>query len=512
MVRSKGKTMEQKRKEIEELTLGLNEQVNSYFNTSEQMKEYLTFKSKFYQYSNRNTALINRQFPGAEAVGSFAFWKKKGFSVNKGEKGIKILKPTPFEYFYRDGNTKKIPVNKATDEEKKHILNKQIKINKDIFFSVSYVFDVSQTNATAKDLPSIFPNRWLEGEVKDYDLVYQSLEKIAENKGFAIVTPFEELGAAKGVCYPNLKQIALNPRNTELQNVKTLIHELAHASLHSGQNGERYSNNEKETQAELTAFTVSTYLGLDTSEYSLQYINHYSQNDIKDKIQLLDEVVQTSQNFIEIIERDLVENRTIINQRELEEPIVKIEHSDIPAIKESSVMAYSDFSRALHENQEFIKKPSNEIPEAFVNYQIIDFKGTEYASNSYIISKFDDIQVFDSLEQQILTQDRKLYDQLIDKKLIDNEEIKQTPVERLTQKYQKFQTLIQEENESPTSEEKIIRRLYAENDYFEEKESLLKANLINKETISVLEKGDSFNQQKHNDNKYRIQINKEIER
>lgn len=46
-------------------------------------------------------------------------------------------------------------------------------------FNQGYVFDVSQTNAKVEDLPKIFPNRWLEGDVENYDLMYKAMENIA---------------------------------------------------------------------------------------------------------------------------------------------------------------------------------------------------------------------------------------------------------------------------------------------------------------------------------------------
>ena len=87
------KSVEDKRKEVEELTKGMEKKVEQHFHSAEELKDYLSFMGKFYQYSMSNTALIQKQFRGAQAVGSFKFWKDKGFSVNKGEKGIKILVP-----------------------------------------------------------------------------------------------------------------------------------------------------------------------------------------------------------------------------------------------------------------------------------------------------------------------------------------------------------------------------------------------------------------------------------
>src|SRR5699024_12645870 len=78
---------------VKEATNKMQESIENYFTTPEQLKEYLSFMGQFYTYSPRNSTLIYNQFRGAEAVGSFKFWKEKGFSVQKGEKGIEILTP-----------------------------------------------------------------------------------------------------------------------------------------------------------------------------------------------------------------------------------------------------------------------------------------------------------------------------------------------------------------------------------------------------------------------------------
>lgn len=106
--------------------------------------------------------------------------------------------------------------------------------------------------------------------------------------------------------YTLTKEVALNPRNSELQNVKTLLHELAHAKLHTAETHMNYSASEKEFQAEMTAYTVSSYFGIDTSEYSLGYLANWTQGkELKDKSKLLKEVHETSTEFIETIENTL---------------------------------------------------------------------------------------------------------------------------------------------------------------------------------------------------------------
>ncbi|MBC6973523.1 ImmA/IrrE family metallo-endopeptidase, partial [Bacillus sp. Xin] len=313
-------SFEEKKQKVIALTKKMEKSIEGYFRSPEDLKEYLSFMAKFYRYSPSNIALIQNQFEGSRAVGSFSFWKEKGFSVKKGEKGIQILVPnqTTTKFKGKDGTWK--PVAKANEEEKKQIESKSVEVKPGrLYFSVGYVFDVSQTNAKAEDLPRIFPNRWLEGTVKDYKSLYKGMEAIAEKNGVKIIEPKHELGVAKGVSYTLTKEVALNPRNSELQNVKTLLHELAHAKLHTAETHMNYTAPEKEFQAEMTAYTVSSYFGIDTSEYSLGYLANWTQGkELKEKSKLLKEVHETSTEFIETIENILEKEKEQIQEKEVE--------------------------------------------------------------------------------------------------------------------------------------------------------------------------------------------------
>ncbi|PFT90088.1 hypothetical protein COK81_16905 [Bacillus thuringiensis] len=313
-------SFEEKKQKVEALTKKMEKSIEGYFRSPGDLKEYLSFMAKFYRYSPSNIALIQNQFEGSKAVGSFSFWKEKGFSVNKGEKGIQILVPNRTTAKFKDKTGTWKPVAKASEEEKKQIESKNVEIKPGrLYFSVGYVFDVSQTNAKAEDLPRIFPNRWLEGSVGDYKSLYKGMEAIAEKNGVKIIEPKQELGVAKGVSYTLTKEVALNPRNSELQNVKTLLHELAHAKLHTAETHMNYSAPEKEFQAEMTAYTVSSYFGIDTNEYSLGYLVNWTQGkELKDKSKLLKEVHETSTEFIETIENTLEEVKEQIHEKEVE--------------------------------------------------------------------------------------------------------------------------------------------------------------------------------------------------
>ncbi|WP_283702882.1 ImmA/IrrE family metallo-endopeptidase [Clostridium perfringens] len=315
----KSKSQEEKRKEIDLLVKQADEKIEKVFSSPNDLKEYLSFMAKFHNYSYRNSILIEEQFRGAVAVGSFAFWKEKGYSVNKGEKGIKILVPTKLgdRFIAEDGTIKLI--SKASEKEKQLIKSGDLETLEGVIkFKQGYVFDVSQTNIPASELPKIFPNKWLEGDVKNYKYFYKSLENMASKIGVKIIEPKSELGLVKGVSYTSTREVALNPRNSELQNVKTLIHELAHAKLHTVETRDNYTKAEKEFQAEMVALSVSSYFGINTEEYSLRYLSEWTKNaTFKDKEKLLKEVSTTVKEYVEIMEDSLNAERELTKENEL---------------------------------------------------------------------------------------------------------------------------------------------------------------------------------------------------
>jgi hypothetical protein len=89
-----------------------------------------------------------------------------------------------------------------------------------------------------------------------------------------------------------------------------------HAKLHTKDTHLNYTAAEKEVQAEMTAYTVSSYFGIDTSEYSLGYLSHWTKGkSFEDKTKLLKEVHEMSVGFIETIEDTLVKEREKISHQ-----------------------------------------------------------------------------------------------------------------------------------------------------------------------------------------------------
>lgn len=321
------KSPEEKKKEITKLIENAENGVANVFHNRESLKEYLSFMSQFYNYSSRNMSLIQKQFDGAHAVASFKAWKDKGYSVKKGEKGIRILVPYKRpEGFYADDKTWK-NLEDATEEEKRLIEEGEIKVIKEhVIFGIGTVFDISQTTMPPEDYPKFFPNKpFINGNFEHYESFMRALYDVAKKMNVTIVAPYHELGSARGVYSPLDNSISLNPRNSKLQNVATLIHELGHAKMHTIDKYSSTTEPEKEFQAEMVNYVVCHHFGIDNEQgekeqQSLDYIHSWTKGKtIRDKAELLDEVKRTSEFLIQNIEEYFEKEKMKSNNFNLED-------------------------------------------------------------------------------------------------------------------------------------------------------------------------------------------------
>ena len=267
-------TSEKPAEKLKEITDRLEQGITELFD-SERYKEYLRVMSKFHNYSFNNTLLIAMQKPDASLIAGFSAWKNNfGRNVMKGQKGIKILAPSPFkikkELEKIDPQTGKAFIGK---DGKPVTEEKEITIPA---FKVVSVFDVSQTEG--KEIPDIAVNM-LTGDVEHYKEVFAALEKTSP-----VPVGFEKIeGGAHGYYHLEDKRIALDEGMSELQTLKTLIHEIAHAKLHDIDLNapledleNRPDRRTREVQAESIAYTVCQHYGLDTSDYSFGYVAGWS--------------------------------------------------------------------------------------------------------------------------------------------------------------------------------------------------------------------------------------------
>ena len=259
---------------LKEITDRLEQGISELFE-SDRYKEYLSVMSKFHNYSFNNTVLIAMQKPDASLIAGFNAWKNEfGRSVKKGEKGIRIIAPSPFKVKKQmekiDPRTQRPVIGrdgKPVTEEKEVTIPA---------FKVVAVFDVSQTEG--RELPNLAVDA-LTGDVDKYKDFFAALEKTAP-----VPVGFEKMeSGTHGFYHLEEKRIALSEGESELQTLKTLIHEIAHAKLHDidlnapiEEQPDRPDRRTREVEAESIAYTVCQHYGLDTSDYSFGYVAGWS--------------------------------------------------------------------------------------------------------------------------------------------------------------------------------------------------------------------------------------------
>ena len=299
-------TSEKPADKLKEITDRLEQGIMELFD-SDRYKEYLRVMSKFHNYSFNNTLLIAMQKPDASLVAGFQSWKNNfKRNVVKGEKGIKILAPSPFKI-----KQEMEIIDPATQKPVIGADGKPVKEEKEITipaFKVVSVFDVSQTEG--KELPDIAVDM-LTGDVECFKDVFAALEKTSP-----VPIGFEKIeGNSHGYYHLEEKRIAIDEGMSELQTIKTAIHEIAHAKLHDidpnapkEEQAGRPDRRTREVQAESVAYAVCQHYGLDTSDYSFGYVAGWSSGRELDELKSsLETIRSTAAEIINSIDEHLQE-------------------------------------------------------------------------------------------------------------------------------------------------------------------------------------------------------------
>ena len=309
---------------IKEITDRLEQGIQDLFD-SDRFKEYLRVMSKFHDYSFNNTLLIAMQKPDATFVAGYTSWKKDyGRQVVSHAKSIKVLAPSPYKV--------KREVDKIDPTTQKPVIGKDgkpVKEETEITvpaFKVVSVFDVSQTEG--KELPTIGVDE-LTGDVEQYADFFKATEQASPAP-----VGFEKIeSGAKGYYSQTEKRIAINEGMSELQNLKTLIHEIAHAKLHdidlnapAKEQADRPDRRTREVQAESIAYAVCQHYGLDTSDYSFAYVAKWSSGrELSELKASLKTIRDTAAGLIADIDKNFAEltkdkEQTQAQETQAEEP------------------------------------------------------------------------------------------------------------------------------------------------------------------------------------------------
>lgn len=294
---------------LKEITASIEDGIKNLFQ-SEKYMQYLRTMSRFHRYSVNNVMLIHMQKPDATLVAGFNKWKDQ-FSRNvmKGEKGIKIIAPTPFK--------KKIEQEKLDPDTRLPMLDADGKIiteEKTVqipMYKVVSVFDVAQTEG--KPLPELAAN--LTGDVQNYEVFMEALRRSAP-----VPISVEPMSAnMDGFFSPDEQRIAIRDGMSEVQTVSATVHEIAHSKLHNYTKDKEQaaasdetaaplkqkSRETEEVEAESISFAVCAYYGISTGENSFGYIATWSRDkELPELCASLETINKTASGLITDIDRN----------------------------------------------------------------------------------------------------------------------------------------------------------------------------------------------------------------
>ena len=364
---------------VKEITDQLEEGIANLFE-SDAFKQYLTTLSKFHNYSLNNTLLIAMQKPDATLVAGYTAWQKQfGRQVQKGEKAIKILAPTPYK--------KKVNVEKQDPNTGEVLRNPDGTAQTEIqevmqsAFKIVNVFDISSTEG--KELPTIGVDELL-GDVNQYENFMNVLKASCP-----VPISFEQIDSgAKGYYHQTEQRIALQEGMSEVQTVKTLIHEMAHQKLHAvnpttkepvGEKGNQ-TRHVKEVEAESVAFTVCQHFGIDTSDYSFAYVAGWSHGketpELKASLntirQAASEMITTIEGNMQELSKDLNIKQDVVEENPFEkqenalpvaEQVDAVPTVEKPEKEKATEKAPKKSVRAnLQKKQETVKEQKQKAP------------------------------------------------------------------------------------------------------------------------------------------------------
>ena len=382
--------------QVREITDKLEQGIKELFE-SEKFKEYLTTMSKFYNYSFNNTLLIAMQKPDATLIAGYTSWQRNfDRHVMKGEKGIKILAPAPYK-----AQEEREKIDPATQKPVLDADGKPVTETVEVMrpaFKVVSVFDVSQTDG--KELPDIAVDE-LTGSVENYAAFFEALKQESP-----VPISFEDIpGGAKGYFSHVENRIAIQEGMSEIQTVKTAIHEIAHAKLHAINPDEkvapedRKDRHTKEVEAESVAYTVCQRYGIETSDYSFGYIAGWSSDkDTKELKGSLETIRSTAAKMIESIDaklKVLLAEKSQEQTQETPETAQEAQPSyhDVPVYREMANYAYEAGEMDMYRASRDANMACKEAIEAAISENYVDYRLSTRVAVETVLEQFSEERV-----------------------------------------------------------------------------------------------------------------------
>lgn len=391
---------------LEKLEQGIKDTMDS-----EKWRNFLKVQSQFHQYSFNNAMLIYLQKPDATHVAGFRAWQEKfERNVIRGEKGIGILAPCPYKY------EKDVEVIK---DGKSEIEKKTVE---GLRFKKVTVFDINQTEG--KPLPEICQE--LQGNSSNSSNVIKAIKDISDIP--VIEKPIES--GSKGYYSRTENIIAVKEGMGMDQTAKTLIHEYVHSQLHSTDDSKLLDRATKEVQAESVAFIVANRFGIDTSEYSFQYLASWSSGkDLKELKSSFDIIQKTSNTIIEKIEKAFQKDKVLqkeptevnynetLESRPVLEKVQEQYMKEYPPIKYISektakiidnLNSHSDSRISIDEIKEMYKNVGKKIEGNYSKTDMEDFKTLKDVVDDLKHAQLVEKQEVASQKAQVRTTDMDL--------------------------------------------------------------------------------------------------------
>ena len=356
----KGKTKEEKKQELEELSKVVQDKVDSFVRNPELVKDFLLFKRQFPNYSAKNTMLIYSQKPTALGVGAYGFWKQKGYPVKRGEKGIRIYSPMTSEMLL-DSNGKIVTtLEKATEEEKNLLkIGRYTKRTIVSGYQPKAVFDISQTTAPLESYPELVRKGYELENITNYQIQNIALNSLMKEQNIQFVDYDKgRVGLnTYGYYIPASDEIFLQPDLTSVARFKTLSHELAHGMLHKTS---KLSKEAEEFQAQMVSVIVSDTLQIPVKDEDYGYIKDYSEKLSEvERRELTEEVLEVANQILEQFENTLQKVQSQEFTKEEKQELERL------GLSERSILSFID-------KLEVLQFPSNDNQKMTLAKKIID--------------------------------------------------------------------------------------------------------------------------------------------
>lgn len=300
----------------------------SFQDAPEDVAEFLSFGSKFYRYSVRNNMLVYGQNPYATYVQSYKAWKDMGYSIKKGEKGIKVY--VPVQATILKVGDKLVPLEQATKEQKIQYKAGELESITQTRFKLGTVFDIAQTTYPKELYPKMFfmgypstMHKNLVSGLTEYATVHlKSPVYIEDMKSIAL----------RGNYNTETGEIKINEMLEDTQQLSTLAHEMGHAMM---QHDQGKSMHQKELEADALGIMLESHYGIEPTDtrrrhlannyraYQQEYIAHPERESFGDVLrnvfakfrEHLPELEKTMEKYVPLRELERIQKQEETSRR-----------------------------------------------------------------------------------------------------------------------------------------------------------------------------------------------------